>query len=229
MAFVRWITEHSLCYGVAMPRPRVHDPDSVLDAVERLAARSGPEAVSIRAISSAVGMSNGALYHTFSSRNELMAQAWLRAGRRFLAVQTTLVDSALQPGAGGSEPRVDAVVAAADAPIAFAERHPDSAAVLLRVNRDELLAGPLSDAIADALRLLDTELIALMVRLADAMWNRRDAAAVDVITACIVDLPTALVLRRDRRDKPTAREHVRAAVRAVLTVPPPEYRREGRP
>lgn len=208
-----------------MPRPRAHDPDSVLDAVEHLAARSGPQAVSIRAVSSAVGVSNGALYHTFSSRNGLIAQAWLRAGRRFLAVQTALVDSALHPGTGAPEPAVDAVVAAADAPIAFAERHPDSAALLLGVNRDELLAGPLPDSIADALRQLDTELIALMVRLAEAMWNRRDAAAVDVITACIVDLPTALVLRRDRLSTPTAREHVRAAVRAVLTVPPPDYRR----
>ncbi|OBI14290.1 hypothetical protein A5714_14075 [Mycobacterium sp. E2462] len=38
-----------------MPRPRVHDLDSVLDAVEELAVRAGPAAVSIRAISAAVG------------------------------------------------------------------------------------------------------------------------------------------------------------------------------
>lgn len=208
-----------------MPRPRVHDPDSVLDAVEHLVSRSGPQAVSVRAISASIGVSNGALYHTFSSRNGLMAQAWLRAGRRFLAMQTTLVESTLHPDTGAPERAVDAVVAAADAPVAFAERHPDSAALLLRVPRDELLAGPLPEAVADAVRDLDAELIALMVRLADAMWNRRDSAAVDVITACIVDLPTALVLRRDRLDTPTAREHVRAAVRAVLTIPPPEYRR----
>ncbi|MCG7593973.1 TetR/AcrR family transcriptional regulator [Mycobacterium sp. PSTR-4-N] len=208
-----------------MPRPRVHDPDSVLDAVERLVSRSGPQAVSIRAVSAAIGVSNGALYHTFSSRNGLMAQAWLRAGRRFLAAQTTLVDSALQPHTGAPEPAVEAVVAAADAPITFAERHPDSAALLLHVPRDELLAGALPATVGDALRDLDTELIALMVRLADAMWNRRDAAAVDVITACIVDLPTALVLRRDRLDSATARDQLRAAVRAVLTITPPEYRR----
>src|SRR5689334_2657854 len=132
------ITEHALCYGVAMPRPRVHDPDSVLDAVEHLAARSGPQAVSIRAVSAAVGVSNGALYHTCSSRNGLIGHAWLRAGRRFLALQTTLVDRALRPDSEASA--VDAVVAAADAPVAFAERHPDSATLLLQVRRDELLA-----------------------------------------------------------------------------------------
>ncbi|TRW80726.1 TetR/AcrR family transcriptional regulator [Mycolicibacterium sp. 018/SC-01/001] len=212
-----------------MPRPRVHDPDSVLDAVEHLVSRSGPHAVSIRAISSAIGVSNGALYHTFSSRNELMAHAWLRAGRRFLQLQTALVDDALHPQSGTQEAGVDAVVAAADAPIAFAERHPDSAALLLGVRRDELLADPLPETTADALRDLDGELIALMVRLADAMWSRRDAAAVDVITACIVDLPTALVLRRDRLGTPTARARLQAAVRAALTIPPPDHRRKGRP
>ncbi len=46
---------------------------------------SGPAAVTIRAISAAVGVSNGALYHTFGSRSGLMGRAWLRAGRRFLS------------------------------------------------------------------------------------------------------------------------------------------------
>lgn len=51
-----------------MPRPRVHDPDRVLAAVESLAARSGPAAVTIRAVSEATGASNGAVYHGFGSR-----------------------------------------------------------------------------------------------------------------------------------------------------------------
>lgn len=204
-----------------MPRPRVHDPDAVLDAVEALVARAGPQAVSIRAISAAVGVSNGALYHTFTSRSGLTGQAWLRAGRRFLAVQNALVDGALT-GA-------DAVAAAADAPVVFAEQNPDAAALLWSVRRDEVLADDPPEDVAAALRDLDRLLIALMVRLAVAMWDRKDAAAVDVITACIVDLPTALVLQRDRLRNATAREHLHAAVRAVLDVgPPPEHRRQGR-
>ncbi|KMO84958.1 TetR family transcriptional regulator [Mycolicibacterium chubuense] len=208
-----------------MPRPRVHDPDAVLDAVEELVARAGPQAVSIRAISAAVGVSNGALYHTFTSRGGLMGQAWLRAGRRFLAVQTALVDRALA-GAGAAE----AVAAAADAPVAFAEQNPEAAALLWSVRRDDVLADDPPDDIAAELRDLDRLLIAMMVRLAVAMWDRKDAAAVAVITACIVDLPTALVLQRGRLRNPTAREHLHAAVRAVLDVgpAPPEHRRQGR-
>lgn len=206
-----------------MPRPRIYDPDLVLDAVESLTAQSGPAAVSIRAISAAIGVSNGAVYHTFSSRGGLMGRAWLRAGRRFLALQTALVDEAFTP-AGDSAPE-EAVVAAADAPVAFAEQHPNSATLLLSVRREEVLADEVPDDIAGELRDLDKLLIGLMVRLAMAMWDRKDAAAVDVIASCIVDLPTALLLRRKRLGNAIARAHLHAAVRAVLAVGPPPPRR----
>ncbi|MEO8815505.1 MAG: helix-turn-helix domain-containing protein [Mycobacterium sp.] len=199
-----------------MPRPRTHDPDRVLDAVEALAARSGPAAVTIRAIGAATGVSNGAVYHAFGSRAGLVATAWLRAARRFLEVQRESAD-------GGPSPvdAADSVVAAADAPVAFAERHPDSSRLLLAIRRDELLDADLPAEITDQLRRIDTELIGLMTRLAAAMWDRRDAAAVDTITTCVVDLPTATVLSRSRLHNPTARAHLHAAVRAVLAVGPP--------
>jgi AcrR family transcriptional regulator len=191
----------------------------VLDAVEHLAAVSGPAAVTIRAVGAAVGVSNGAVYHTFSSRAGLMGQAWLRAGRRFLTLQTTLVDRALSdPDRRAAE---EAVVAAAEAPVVFAERYPDSAKLLLAVRREELLDSDLPGEIAAGLRDLDQLLVGLMIRLATSVWDRKDARAVDTITTCIVDLPTAILLRRDRLGNTTAREHLRAAVRAVLAVGPP--------
>lgn len=209
-----------------MPRPRLHDPDVVLDAVEDLVARSGPAAVTIRAIGAAVNVSNGAVYHTFTSRGGLMGQAWLRAGRRFLAVQTALVDKAVADTKLGGP--VEAVVAAADAPVVFSEQYPGSATLLLRVRREEVLADDVPDGVADELRHLDKLLVALMVRLAAAVWDRKDAGAVDAVTSCLVDLPTALLLRRDRLGSATARAHLHAAVRAVLEVgPPPLRQRRG--
>jgi AcrR family transcriptional regulator len=202
-----------------MPRPRVYEPDRVLDAVESLAAASGPAAVTIRAISAAVGVSNGALYHTFGSRSGLVGRAWLRAGWRFLAVQNDLVDEALSTT--GPQAPAAAVVAAADAPAVFAEQYPDSSKVLLTVSREELLDSDLPDDIATELRDLDRLLVGLLIRLAVNLWDRKDARAVDTITTCIVDLPTAILLRRDRLANPTAREHLRASVRAVLDVGPP--------
>ncbi|GAA1432119.1 TetR/AcrR family transcriptional regulator [Mycobacterium cookii] len=195
----------------------------MLDAVESLAVASGPTAVTIRAISAAVGVSNGALYHTFESRSGLMARAWIRAGRRFLAVQNALVDRALVDG--DPQAPVAAVVAAADAPAVFAERYPDSSKVLLTVSREELLDSDLPDDIAIELRDLDRLLVGLLIRLAVGLWDRKDSRAVDTITTCIVDLPTAILLRRNRLANPTAREHLRASVRAVLDVGPPPLKK----
>jgi hypothetical protein len=67
---------------------------------------------------------------------------------------------------------------------------------------------------------VDKRLIALLVRLARMVWDRGDGLAVEVITTCVVDLPTAF-FRRDITD-PLVRERLAAAVRAVLTVPPRE-------
>ncbi|MFZ1163420.1 TetR/AcrR family transcriptional regulator [Mycobacterium sp.] len=206
-----------------MPRPRVYEPDRVLDAVETLAVTSGPAAVTIRAISATVGLSNGALYHTFGSRSGLMGRAWLRAGRRFLTVQNALVDQALSTTEPGAP--VAAVVAAADAPVAFAEQHPDSSHVLWAVSREELLDSDLPGDLAAELRDLHRLLVGLMIRLAVNLWDRKDAQAVDTITTCIVDLPTAIMLRRDRLTNPMAREHLRASVRAVLDVGPPPVKK----
>lgn len=177
---------------------------------------AGPAAVTIRAISAAVGVSNGALYHSFGSRSGLVGRTWLRAGRRFLEVQHELVDAALST----SDPPA-AIVAAAEAPAVFAAGHPASSRLLLTVRRDELLNTDLPVEIVSELGDLDRSLISLMTRLAVNAWDRRDAQAVDTITACIVDLPTAILLRGDRLCSSTARAHLRAAVLAVLAVGPP--------
>lgn len=206
-AYRLFITERMLCYGRGVPRPRVYDLDTVLDAVEALAAAHGPAAVTIRAVASTAGVSNGALYHSFSSRSELMGRAWLRAGTRFLATQREAV---------GTAAGVEAVVAAAQAPGVFAERHPESARLVLTVRREEILGSELSGGLTAELLGLDTLLVAVMSELAEQLWGRRDAAAVDTITTCIVDLPTAILLSRSRLHDPTARAQLGAAVRAVL-------------
>lgn len=200
-----------------MPRPRVYDQDQILDAVEGLAVRLGPAAVTIRALGEAIGVSNGAVYHTFGSRAGLVGRAWLRAGHRFLAAQSELIDAAPEG--------VAAVVAAAEAPAIFAEEHPHSSQLLLTVRREELLGPGTPTEIATQLRDLDRQLVATMVRLARALWDRKDAAAVDVVTTCIVDLPTAILLRRNRINDPDARERLRAAVRAVLALGAPPQRK----
>lgn len=201
-----------------MPRPRTHDPQTVLDAAETLAARSGPAAVTVRAVAAATGVSNGALYHSFGSRREVLARTWLRAAQRFLALQSVAVERAVT--ATERDARIAAVVDAAEAPAQLAEHHPDSARLLLLVDRTELLADDLPDDLAQQITDTEKALLSTLTRLARALWGRADRHTVATVTTCLVDLPTALLLRRDRLTDPLAREHLRAAVRAVLDLGP---------
>ncbi|MBL1076982.1 TetR/AcrR family transcriptional regulator [Nocardia sp. 2] len=197
-----------------MPRPRTHDPDTVLDAAESLAVASGAAAVTIRAVAAATGMSNGALYHTFGSRAELLGRTWIRAAQRFLDVQAELVADC-----GGDA--THAVIAAAEAPVVFARRFPASTTLMFVARRNELLGGELPDTVTAELAVTDRRLIGMLKQLALNLWGRKDSRAVDTITTCVVDLPTAILLDRDRLADPTAHAHLRAAVRAVLEIGPP--------
>ncbi|MFD3508607.1 TetR family transcriptional regulator [Nocardia sp. NPDC058666] len=201
-----------------MPRPRTHDPQTVLDAAEALAARSGPAAVTVRAVAAATGVSNGALYHTFASRQEVLARTWLRAAHRFLAMQSADIDRAVH--ATDHPARVDAVLDAAEAPARLANHHPDSARLLLQIDRAELLDGDIAPALAQEIADTEKALLAAINRLARALWGRADKRTVATVTTCLVDLPTALLLRRDRLTDPLARAQLRAAVRAVLDLGP---------
>ncbi|NUP81312.1 MAG: TetR/AcrR family transcriptional regulator, partial [Nonomuraea sp.] len=120
-----------------------------------------------------------------------------------------------------------AVVTAAGAPAAFADRRPEAARLLMGVRRDQLLGPQVPAELAEALLALDKRLVALLVRLARALWGRGDGASVEVMTLCVVDLPTAVFRRAltGPDDHPAidadSRRRLEAAVRAVLTVPPP--------
>lgn len=199
-----------------MARPRVHDLDRVLDVAEELAVAAGPAAVTIRALSEATSVSNGALYHAFGSRAGLLGRAWVRAAEGFLELQRSSVDQALDDGENAAE----AVVAAAMCPAAFFDQNPTSAQFLHTVRRDELLrSGDVPTDVAEELRQLDKALVALFVRLALSLWDRKDKHAVAVIRDCVVQLPTALLLHGNRTADGAARERLAVAVRAVLTVP----------
>ncbi|MEV6252654.1 TetR/AcrR family transcriptional regulator [Nocardia sp. NPDC051929] len=198
-----------------MPRPRVHALDQLMDAAERLAVDSGPAAVTVRALSEAASVSNGAIYHAFGSRAGLMGRVWLRAAQRFLTLQREAADHALAHGGA-----VEAVVAAADAPAEFLVQQPVSGRFLLTVPRRELLgSSEIPDDIAEQLRRLDQTLTELFVNLSRGVFDRADREAVAVIRDCVVELPTALLLRGRRSPDTAVRQRLAAAVRAVLAVP----------
>lgn len=192
-----------------------------MDAAERLAIDSGPAAVTVRALSEATSVSNGAIYHAFGSRAGLMGQVWLRAAQRFLALQHQAVDRALAAGNSHAD-AIEAVVVAADTPAEFLLQQPASGRFLLTVPRRELLgSSEIPDDVAEQLRQLDQTLTELFVNLSRGVFDRADREAVAVIRDCVVQLPTALLLRGRRNPDPTVRQRLAAAVRAVLAVPLP--------
>lgn len=195
-----------------MARPRVHDVETLLDAAEGLLAEGGPQAVTVRALAQRTGASSGSLYHAFGSRNALLARTWLRAARRFLDLQRGAIDRDLPD----REAAIEATVAVASVPAVLARTAPDSAKVLLGQRRDAILAeGGLSEALSQELRDLDRELLAIMRSLADALFGCRDRRAVDTVAVCVVDLPTALLLRRPER-RIDALAALDAAIRGVI-------------
>jgi AcrR family transcriptional regulator len=186
----------------AMARPRLHDPDELLDAAQAIVARGGPAALTTRALAAASGAPSGTIYHAFGSREALLARVVQRAAATFLDALRAAIAAEDEPDA--------AVVAAALTPLRFAASDPDAAAVLL-------VRQPRQDAASGA------DLTAVLIDLARRRWGRRDRAAVQAIRVCVIDLPTGLVLpylSRGTAPPPATQQRLDAAVRAVLALDP---------
>src|SRR5687767_8565332 len=108
----------------------MHDTDELLDAARDLIVEGGPRAAGIRGIAERSGAPSGSLYHRFGSRDELVAQAWLRAVRRF---QTGFL-AAL----GDEDPRTGVANAVRWA-VFFTLNHPADTRLLLDHSRKDLL------------------------------------------------------------------------------------------
>ncbi|WP_162599839.1 TetR/AcrR family transcriptional regulator [Nocardioides solisilvae] len=200
-----------------MGRRREHDLDEVLDHARTLWAREGRGALTIRALSAASGMSNGAIYHAFGSRDGLLALTWAREARRFVERQRAGVARALDEGGGP----VEALVVAATAPAAHARHDEEGARLLLSVRPRDLTTDALTPAQQQELAQLRHDLDRLVRQLAALLWQRQDRAALVTVRCCLVELPSALLLRPRRVTDPLARLVLERAVRGVVTGPPP--------
>lgn len=206
-----------------MPRPRTHDLDDLLDVAEQVVTDGGPSALTLRRLASVAGVSNGSIYHAFSSKDELLARIWLRAAQRFLHMQAARVEAALaDTNASGSD--VDAVVQAALSPVVFAARYPAAARLFFMQRRDQLVTADLPACLAEQLQSVQSQFSDLLVRLADTLWQRHDRVAVETIATCVVDLPAGL-LRRQLESAHGLDHHaeprIAAATRAILALPLP--------
>ena len=196
-----------------MPRPLVHAPGAVLDAAEGLLVERGRASLTVRALADRAGASNGSIYHSFGSLETVVGRAWLRRAQQFLVFQRAAVDEELTGGDGRR-----AVQAAADSPARLADQDLRAAQLLVTLHRDDVLTDAVAPPVAEQLRALDAALADTLRLLARRVWNRSDAAAVDVVTTCVVRLPAALLFPAIRagRVSPLPRAQLAAAVGAVL-------------
>lgn len=223
--------EQTLAYRGAMPRPRLHDLEQLLDVAEKLVAESGPSGLTLRALAAAAGASNGSIYHAFTSKEELLARLWVRTSERTLAVLLERVDTATRQHP--DEP-AEAVVAAALTPLELARNHPDAARIFFSQRRESLFSQELSAEVRAGLDSVQRRFTDVLLRLAENMWSRRDRIAVDAIACCVVDLPGGLVRRQlfgDHGVDPQTEARITASVRAILDLPladPPTRRASTR-
>lgn len=207
-----------------MGRPRQYDLEDLLAHARDLWIERGVDGLTIRALSSASGASNGAVYHAFGSRDGLLARVWAEEAGRFLAFQRDRVAEAMR--AGGA---ISALVAAALAPAAYAKDNEDGARLLLTVTADDLLTSELDAEGRTQLVGLQEELGMLLVELAEALWDRRDRAAVTTVRHCVVTLPGTLLLKAEGITDPLARHSLEHAVRGIASVSPPQASRAAVP
>jgi AcrR family transcriptional regulator len=196
------------------PKP-LHHRDSILDAVRTLVLERGVQNATVSAISAESGAPVGSLYHHFGSRDDLVAELWVRAVQRsqeqFLA--------ALEQ-ADAEEAAVQAALSLYD----FSQRHREDARLLVSFRREDLLHDTRSKRMARTLKDLNQPIGEALASLARRLFGRSTAASIEQTTFAVVDLPFAAIRRHLAAGSSLPaglRTQLEAAVRAVLRVRKP--------
>jgi|SRR5215217_2623440 len=196
-----------------VPRPQLHQTDTMLDATRDLLLESGTRAATIEAIAAASGAPIGTIYHRFGSRESLLTRLWMRAVYRS---QASFVVAMEHP-----DPQ-EAAVAAALSLFDFCEQHPADARLLASFGREDLIGitpdGPLAEELAELNRPVERAVVALAKRL----YGTRSRRALDRTLLVVFDLPYGASRRLliEGRPLPRAlRSDLETAVRRVIDEP----------
>jgi AcrR family transcriptional regulator len=205
-----------------MPRPELHDSDSILDAARRVVLNDGRGAATVAAIAEASGAPIGSIYHRFGSVDDLLAEMWIRAVHRS--------QSRFAAAAEQANP-IEAAVGAALSVYDFCVDNPADARLLVSLRLEDLAGGQINPRQRADLERLNEPVEAVVKELARRIYGRASRRSLDRVIMAVFDLSYGAVRRplaTGERLSPERREAVEAAVRAVLPAPKPTRSRRMR-
>ena len=193
-----------------MPRPRIHQPDTVLDHARDIVLERGVRAATMEAIARTSGAPMGSLYHYFSSHDELLARLWVRAVRRSQA--------AFRAAAEHEDPEQAALVAALSI-YDFCVREPDDTRLLMSLRREDLVQADLPPALVQELKDLNQPVRQTLEQLSRRLYASAQPDDIDRVLLATFDLPYGIarpyVLRGDTVPR-HRRKLLEAAILAVI-------------
>jgi AcrR family transcriptional regulator len=113
-----------------MGRPAHFTDEQIIGAASRIAARIGPTQTTIALIAKEAKAPVGSVYHRYSSRGALLAEAWIAAAERFGAQFRGIIDTAVT---------LDEALEAALATPHFARQDHAGGVLLFAYRRDDFL------------------------------------------------------------------------------------------
>jgi AcrR family transcriptional regulator len=166
-----------------MGRPAQISQIDLIAAATLVAARQGPAATSIAAISKAAGIPTGSIYHRLPSRDALLAEIWLSAAERFQGMVLEQAAAALSED--------DAVECALLTP-RFARSDHASAVVLNSHRREEFIRADAPEEYRKRAIKLGAELREGMAQAA-ARLLPGDARAKEKVAVALIGIPLGAV------------------------------------
>jgi AcrR family transcriptional regulator len=194
-----------------MGRPAEISQEELIAAATLVAARLGPAATSIAAVSKAAGIPTGSIYYRLPSRDALLAEIWLSAAERFqaLALEKFRVARSLD----------EAAEAALVTPRFAREQH--AAAVVLNSHRrEEFLRAGVPEAYRARAAKLAAELRDGIAAIAERLLPG-DSRAKEIIAVALIGIPLGAVRVFLPQAVPPKEidAAIEAAVRAALGAP----------
>ena len=189
-----------------MGRKAQYTKDDFLDAALAVLARGGPDRVTMQAAAQEAGAPIGSLYHRFKSREQLMAELWIREVECFQEAFLAVLDKGELKEAGLFA-------------IRWVRERPNQARLLLLFRRDEFGSGDwpaeLSVRALDLARSLERG----FHRFALKLWGDDSPGRLSRLVFALADIPSAAVrrfLEMGRNPPDHLDDMVWRAVKAVL-------------